>query len=150
MNHWFLPFHHRALSPQNITGLLQCYAEYAHKYIWEAINKMDGQSSPLVPFVLPPAYYSAGYAFFGRAFNAEKSYEPFKIFDNQFHLFAAGVPKFLMPGPRASWNQIGEIFEQYLESPHEDCCELISGMIRGARDANWVCNSFHPSTNLFQ
>lgn len=143
----YLPFHHRALSPQNVTGLHHRYAKHAHECIREAVNMYDGQSPPLFPFVIPSAFYSACYAFFGRAFDAEKSYKPFQKFDNQFHILAAGVPRLMMLGPHRAWSQVGKLFEQYIKGPHEDCSDFVLGTISGARDANWVCNCFLHTLN---
>lgn len=142
MSEVFLPTHHRALSPQNIMSLLERYAEHARECVLNAINKLDGQSSPLVPFVVPPAYCAASYAFFGRAFDAEKSYKPFRQFDKQFHLMAAGVPRYMLPGASRAWDKVVGMFEQYLEVPHEDCSDLISLLEMDARDAGWVCGFY--------
>lgn len=135
----YLPMHHRAFSSQNVVGVLERYAEYAHEFVVRAVDKLDGGCSPLVPFIVPPAYYSASRAMFGQAFDAEKSYKPFRTFDDQFHLMLAGVPKFMLPRPHRAWDQVGKLFEQYLETPHEDCFEAISQFETGAKDAGWVC-----------
>ncbi|KAF8576421.1 cytochrome P450 [Ramaria rubella] len=59
-------------------------------------------------------------AFFGKAFNAENSYKPFKTFDDQFPLIVAEVPKFL-----------------YLNSPHEDSSIVMLRLEASARAAGW-------------
>jgi hypothetical protein len=70
----YLPMHHRALSPQNIVEVLERYAQHAREHVLNAVDKLDGKGSPLVQFVVPPAYYSACRAVFGRAFDAGQSY----------------------------------------------------------------------------
>ncbi|KAF8579492.1 cytochrome P450 [Ramaria rubella] len=133
----YLPMHHRGLSPKNMAGLLHRYTQYAHEFVLKTLEKYDGSRTSLVPFMVPPAYSSAAGALFGRAFDAEKSYKPFRTFDDQFHIMLAGVPRFLMPGTHRAWDQVIKQFEQYLKTPHEDSSELMLLIEAGARDAGW-------------
>ena len=139
----YLPLHHLAFSPKNVGSLLARYTEYASECILRAVHKYDDIQTPLLPFLILPAYSSAALTLFGRSFDAEKSYEPFRRFDDYFHVMAAGVPRFMIPGAYHALNQVGKMFEDYLRGEHHDCSDFIQLLESGAKDAGWVRDVIH-------
>lgn len=90
-----LPAHSRALGSQEIQPILKNYARHAFTCLMGALNKFDGRSTPLNPFLIPFAYEAAAYAFFGSSFPAKQTYSRFIKFDRNFTYMAAGLPRFL-------------------------------------------------------
>ncbi|KAF8583180.1 cytochrome P450 [Ramaria rubella] len=133
-----LQIHHEELSPKKISDLIESYAKNAHTYLSQALEKFDGTCTELMSFILLPAYLAAAATFFGTAFEAEKSYKGFKAFDDQFHLIVvAGLPKFMFRGAFRAWEEVIDLLEQYLKTPHEDSSTLMLRMESSAKGAGW-------------
>ncbi|KAF8587451.1 cytochrome P450 [Ramaria rubella] len=133
-----LQIHHEELSPKKISDLIESYAKNAHTYLSQALEKFDGTCAELMSFILLPAYLAAAATFFGTAFEAEKSYKGFKAFDDQFHLIVvAGLPKLMFRGAFRAWEEVIDLLEQYLKTPHEDSSTLMLRMESSAKGAGW-------------
>ena len=138
MQHKYLPAHHRYLSQQEIKPILKNYAKHAYEAIMESRDKFAGASTPLIPFIIPVAYKANAYAFFGRSFPAEESYEPFKSFDSVFHLKLAGVPEIFLQKSVRDWYKVHELIKDYLKTPHEDAIALVHILEQDAEALGYV------------
>lgn len=131
---------HRALLPQSVRPMLRQYTEQAHKLFLEAIDRADGTSVNLSSFLIPPTYCSAATTMFGKQFPAEKSMPFFQIFDKDFPLMAAGLPRIVTRQARQAWEKLIDILEEYMETvEHEqDSPEILRNPIHFAREGKWV------------
>lgn len=120
--------------------MLKDYTEQAYKHFLRAIDKYDGSSTGLGPFIVPPSYCSAAAAVLGRKFPAEKSMPFFRTFDNAFPLIAAGLPYVFTRKGRKAWERILDILEEYLVDleGEDDIPELIRVALDCTREAKWV------------
>jgi hypothetical protein len=126
------PAHHRYMSQQSIKPLLKNYGKHAYEAVMDARGKFDGASTPLIPFLIPLAYKTAAYAFFGKSFPAEETYEPFKSFDSIFSLKLAGVPEFFFKKNIQDWYRVHKMIEDYLKTPHDESSEIVHFLEREA------------------
>jgi cytochrome P450 len=129
------------MSAQQIKPLLKSYAKHAYEAVIECQDKFDGNSTPLIPFIIPIAYKTAAYAFFGGSFPAEKSYKPYKDFESVFHLRMAGVPDFFLKKGIQGWEEVTQMIEDYLKTPHDDSFELVQMLEREAKAEGFVRQS---------
>jgi hypothetical protein len=143
MKEKFFPAHHRYMSPQEIKPLLKNYGKHAYDSLMEARDKFDGANALLIPFIIPPAYDAAAYAFFGRSFPAKETYEPFKSFDGIFHLKLAGIPEFFLKKNFQDWYKVQNLIEDYLKTPHDDSSGVVHFLEREAKAEGFVSLHWH-------
>jgi hypothetical protein len=150
----YFAMHHRALSPTGIQPLLASYTTHAISCISEALSALSSSSSqaslntPLVPLVVPAAFHSAAYTFFGKSFPTKQIYSDFRTFDGSFHLMLAGAPKWLVPAPHDAHARVLDAVEKYLDGPHEDLCQLMHDTEVGAKNQGWVSIFLPPGHPL--
>ncbi|KAG8950079.1 hypothetical protein FRC00_007861 [Tulasnella sp. 408] len=130
--------HYRILAASNVAPMIDALIMHAVDGIKELRSKITGSQwcTTLEEFAHKPIYKAISGSMVGPRFPAEKSYDPFLVFDDYFPLFAAGAPAlFVQKGIRAR-NQLIDMFEEYLGTPgwEEGAAELITAMVDGARN----------------
>lgn len=113
----FFPAHHRALVPRNIRGLLCSYAGHSQNELDLRIIELGGQSqrTSLAEFITPTAYCTIAKALFGASYPAEHTMPEFTGFDSVFHMIIAGIPLWMMPTARRSWDELIAMCSTYLQ-----------------------------------
>lgn len=130
--------HHEELSPIKVVSVLQRYGAFTYEALQKALDKLDDNSGATkLSFIKPAAYDAAAYAFFGKAFPSEESYEPFKTFDEGFLLLQTDIPRFFLKKPIQAREKLFKLFENYLSNPHDDCAGIMHAIDTFANKANW-------------
>jgi hypothetical protein len=134
--------HHKILAPKAIAGLLGQYVAAVQVEVDKLSDSLLSTSQhncvSLQSLIIPCAFNAAGKAIFGCNFPVEATFKPFYEFDNSVHLFAAGLPGFLLPGPCRAWADVLAVFESLLATPHVDASDYIKEVEENARSAGWV------------
>ena len=141
----YMPTLHHLLLPTNIQPMTSLYLASIHDSLRGIISSMDGASGALKAFIIPPAYRAAAHAGFGTDFPVEKSYPLFKTFDDSFHLLGAGLPRTFLSKPIKAWEQLVDLFEDYLAKQTETGSEptpFVEVALDGSRRGKWVCPMF--------
>ncbi|KAI0698393.1 cytochrome P450 [Cerioporus squamosus] len=132
---------HNALLPSNLRPMVETYIASAHDSLLSMISSMDGASGSLKTFIIPPAYRAACHAGFGQDFPAERSYPPFKVFDDEIHLIEAGLPKFLLSKPLNARERLLDLLEDYAKKQNdkgEDLNQFFMAALDGYRRGEWT------------
>ena len=135
---------HKLLSPKSIQPVVDKYIALVSRLLEERTNQYDGMNVPLRDFITPLAFDTASRAFFGEHCPAADLLKPFKLFDVNFDLLLAGVPKVFMKGPAAALDDMAMIIEEkYLLKPNamDDASELIREYERITREEGFVSQS---------
>ncbi|KAG8948477.1 Cytochrome P450 7B1 [Tulasnella sp. 424] len=154
MRETMFPMHHRVLASSNVTPMVDALIKHSVD-ILEGLNaKIAGKqwNTTLEEFAHKPIFRAISAALLGPLFPAEKSYEPFLIFDDYIPFFAAGAPTlFVQKGIRAR-NQLIAMFEEYLNTPgwEDEAAELVTMIVDGARNESqppWTDRELAASIN---
>ncbi len=141
LNHYMPELHHMLL-PSNLKPMTSIYLTSVYDTLLSMVASMDGASGPLKTFIIPPAYRAACHAGFGLDFPAEESYPFFKVFDENFHLVGAGLPKFLLSKTWKAWDNLIDLLEAYVnqqEEAGEDMTPFVMAALEGQGRGEWVC-----------
>ena len=144
MQETFLPMNHRLLSPKYVQPVIDKYIALTYQHLEERATKYNGLKTPLRDFVVPLTFEAAGHTFLGKDCPVSDLYEPFKQFDDSFHLLVAGVPKMFMKGPVNALNKLTTIIEEkYLSKPDalDDASDMIREYDRIAKEGGFVSRS---------
>ncbi len=139
-----MPELHHTLLPSNLKPMVSVYLTSVYDTLLSMVASMDGTSGPLKTFIIPPAYRAACHAGFGLDFPAEKSYPFFKVFDENFHLLVAGLPKFLLSKTWKAWDNLVDLLEVYVnqqEEAGEDMTPFVMVALDGQGRGEWVCST---------
>ena len=136
----YFPEHHRALSPKNVPKLLDRYVEDAYEQVLAAVKRADNTATPLIPFLIPPAFNAAATTLFGKTFPAEKAFPGFTKFNSKFHLLVAGLPRFLVADAFNAWNEVIQLIGKHVDKVKDtdNVTEIIDMTIGVCRRAGWV------------
>ena len=144
MQETMFPMSHKLLSPKHVQPVVDEYITLTHRYLEERANQYNGLNITLKDFIVPLTFEASAHAFFGEACPVGDLLEPFKVYDNSFHLFLAGVPKVFMNGPVKALHRLATIIDEgYLSKPEalDDASDMIKAYDRITRDDGFVS---HP------
>ena len=141
MQETFFPMTHNLLSPKYVQPIVDKYIALTYQYLEERANKYDGLNTALREFIVPLTFDASGHAFFGKDCPVGDLFEPFRLFDNSFHLFLAGIPKIFMKGPVNALDQLTTIIEErYLLKPDalDDASDVVKECERITKAGGFV------------
>ena len=141
MQETFFPMNHKLLSPKYVQPVVDKYIALTHRHLEERANQYDGLSIALRDFIVPLTFEASGHAFFGQHCPVNDLFEPFKLFDNNFHLLLAGVPKMFMRGPVTALDNLATIIEEgYLLKPGamDEASDVIKEYERITKEGGFV------------
>ena len=141
MQETLFPTSHKLLSPVHVQPVVDKYIALTYQYLEERENQYNGLNVPLRDFIVPLTFDASGHAFFGKDCPISDLFKPFKLFDNNFHLFLAGVPKMFMKGPVDALEELVTIIEErYLSKPDalDDASDMIKEYGRIIREGGFV------------
>ncbi|KIO30348.1 hypothetical protein M407DRAFT_20615 [Tulasnella calospora MUT 4182] len=138
MTETMFPMHHRILAPSNVTPMVDALIKHTVGVVKESHSQIIANqwSTTLEEFAHKPVFRAISATMFGPRFPAEKTYDPFLVFDDYVPFFAAGAPAlFVQKGVRARKHLI-DLFEEYLGTPGWDdgAAEIITAIVNGARN----------------
>ena len=144
MQETFFPMNHKLLSPKYIQPVVDKYIALTYQLLEERADQYHGMNAALRDFVVPLTFDASGRAFFGEHCPVDDLFGPFKLFDDNFHLLLAGVPKMFMRGPVAALDDLATIIDQkYLSKPGamDDASDLVKEYERLTKEGGFVS---HP------
>ena len=134
------PTQHKYLSSTGIIPVVESYTTAVWELLGREGSKVEGVSTPLLDFALPMIYQASAYAFFGRSCPAVESYQPFRDFDETFHLVLAGVPRLFLRKHVKGLATMQNLFKEYFDGPHDDASDLVLDNERVLRSHDYVCS----------
>lgn len=140
----FYPMNKRLLSPKYIQPVVDRCIALTYQHLEDRADRYDGMNVPLLDFIVPLAFDAAGHAFFGKDCPLRDLFKAFKLFDDNFHLFLAGLPKMFMRGPVAALDDLATIVEEkYFSKPGamDDASDVVKEWERIPREAGFVSHS---------
>ena len=145
MQETLFPTGHKLLSPKHVQPVVDKYIALTYQHLEERANDYNGLNVPLRDFIVPMAFRASSRAFFGRRCPANDLFEPFKVFDNNFHLLMAGVPKVFMKDPANALDELATITENYLLKPDalDDASDVVKEYERITKEGGFVCHLSH-------
>ena len=145
------PTSHKLLSPKYVQPIVDEYISLTHRYLEERANQYNGLNITLRDFIVPLTFEASGYAFFGKDCPVNDLFEPFKLFDNNFHLLLAGIPKMFMKGPINALDELVSIMEKYLSDPGalDTASELVKEFKRIPMDRGLVSRPLYKVSLRF-
>ena len=146
------PMSHKPLSPKYVQQIVDKFVALTYGYLEERANRYIGLNIPLRDFIVPLTFDASVYAFFGKGCPVGDLLEPFKLFDNNFHLLLTGVPKMFMKGPVKALEDLTTIVgERYLSNPDalDDASEIVKAYHRTIMDAGFVRCSLYKTLAPF-
>lgn len=141
MQETLFPTGHKLLSPKYVQPAVDKFIALTYQYLEERANQYDGLNIALRDFIVPLTFDGSGHAFFGKDCPVHDLFEPFKLFDDSFHLLLAGVPKMFMKGPVSALDELTTIVEEkYLSKPGavDDASHLIKEYERIIKEGGFV------------
>ena len=141
MQETFFPMNQKLLSPKYVQPIVDKFIALTYQNLEERANKYDGLNIALREFIVPLTFDASGHAFFGKDCPVDDLFEPFKLFDNSFHLLLAGIPKIFMRGPANALDQLATILEErYLLKPDalDDASDIVKECDRITREGGFV------------
>ena len=149
MQETLFPTGHKLLSSKHVQPIVDKYIALLYGYLDERANQYDGLNIALRDFIVPLTFDASAHAFFGKDCPISDLLKPFRLFDNNFHLLLAGIPKMFMKGPvKALDDLVSIVVERYLSKPGalDDASELIKAYHRIIKDDGFVSRSPHHKT----
>lgn len=149
MQEHFFPMSHKLLSPKFVQPVVDRFIALTYDHLEERANQYNGLNTALRDFIVPLTFQASGHAFFGQHCPVDDLFEPFKLFDNSFHLILAGVPKMFLKAPVAALENLAKIIEEkYLTKPNalDDASEMVKEYDGMIREAGFVSSS--PTHNV--
>ena len=146
MQETFFPMNHKLLSPKYVQPIVDKYIALTYQYLEERADQYDGMNVALRDFIVPLTFDASGCAFFGNDCPVDDLFKPFKLFDDNFHLLLAGIPKMFMKGPVAALDDLATIIEEkYLSKPNamDDASDLVKEYERITKEGGFVSRSPH-------
>ena len=146
MQETFFPMNHKLLSPKYVQPIVDKYIALTYQYLEERADRYDGMNVALRDFIVPLTFHASGCAFFGNDCPVDDLFKPFKLFDDNFHLLLAGIPKMFMKGPVAALDDLATIIEEkYLSKPNamDDASDLVKEYERITKEGGFVSRSPH-------
>ncbi|KAF9646400.1 cytochrome P450 [Thelephora ganbajun] len=140
MQETLFPLNHKLLSQKHVQPIVDKCIALIYQDLKERANQYDGLNIALRDFIVPLTFDASGHAFFGKDFPVNEFLEPFKSFDDNFHLLLAGVPKIFMRGPVNALDRLVTIIEEkYLSKPHalDDAFDLIKEYERLTKESGF-------------
>ena len=150
MQQTLFPMNHKLLSPKYVQPVVDKYIALTYQNLEERANQYNGLNVALRDFIVPLTFNASGHAFFGKDCPVNDLFEPFKLFDDNFHLLLAGVPKMFMKGPVRAFDELAIVIEErYLSRPDalDDASDLIKEYERILKEGGFV--SRPPRTQGF-
>ena len=151
MQKTLFPMNHQLLSPVYVQPMVDKYIGLTYQYLEERANQYNGLNIALRDFIVPLAFDASSYAFLGKDCPVHDLFKPFGLFDNNFHLILAGVPRMLMRGPIDALNELATILEErYVSKPSalDDAFDMIKEYERMVKEGGFVSRS-SPDAQLF-
>jgi len=149
MQETLFPMNHKLLSPKYVQPVVDKYIALTYQTLEERANQYNGLNVALRDFIVPLTFNASGHAFFGKYCPVNDLFKPFKLFDDNFHLLLAGVPKMFMKGPVSAFDELTTIIEErYLSKPNalDDASDVIKEYERITKEGGFV--SRPPHTRL--
>ena len=144
------PMGHRLLSPKCVQPVVDKFIALIYQHLEERANQYNGMKIALKDFIDPLAFDASSRAFFGKHCPADDMFKPFRLFDDNFHLALAGIPKVFMKGSVTALDDLVTIIEEkYLSKPNamDDAADLVKEFERITREGGFVSRS--PLTQRF-
>jgi len=141
MQETLFPMNHKLLSPKYVQPVVDKYTALTYQHLEERANQYNGLNVALRDFIVPLTFEASGQAFFGKHCPTKELFKPFKLFDDNFHLLLAGVPKMLMKGPVNALEELARVVEeQYLSKPNalDDASDVIKEYERIVTEGGFV------------
>ncbi len=138
----YMPSLHHALLPGTIGPMVSTYLTSVHDTLLDVISSADGASGALKTFIIPSVYRAGAHAAFGPDFPAEKTWIGFQTFDENLPMLGAGLPKFILRKPSKAWDDVVDVFEEYIVQ-NEDRLEELGPFVQAGvvgRQDGWVCS----------
>ena len=145
MQETLFPMSHKLLSPKYVQPTVDKYIALIHRYLEERMDQYDGLNIPLRDFIVPLTFEASAHAFFGKNCPVGDLFKPFRLFDANFHLLLAGIPKIFMKGPAKALDQLATIIEErYLSKPDalDDASEIVKAYDRIIRDDGFASHPY--------
>lgn len=146
MQETMFPASQKLLSPKYVQPVVDKYIAILARYLEERENQYNGLNISLRDFIVPLTFDASGHAFFGKACPVEDLFKPFRLFDNNFHLLLAGVPKMFMKGPVKALDELSTIIEEkYFSKPDalDDASEVVKAYYQITTDHGFVSRPLH-------
>ena len=139
---------HKLLSPKFVQPVVDKYTALTYDHLEERASQYNGLSVALRDFIVPLTFQASGHAFFGQHCPVDDLFKPFKLFDNSFHLFLAGLPKVFLKAPVAALDDLATIIEEkYLSRPNvmDDACDMVKEYDGMVKEAGFVSSSLRTT-----
>lgn len=153
MQETMFPTSHKLLSPKYVQPVVDKYIALTYQNLEERANQYNGLNTALRDFIVPLTFDASARAFFGKECPVGDLLKPFRLFDNNFHLLLAGIPKFFMKGPVKALDELATIVdERYLSKPDalDDASEMVKAYDRITKDDGFVSRPLHKTSLRFK
>ena len=135
---------YKYLTPKHVQSVVDQHIIVTYQHLQEQVNQYNGLNATLRDSIVPLVFTTSSHALLGKGFPVNDLFEPFKLFDDNFHLFLAGVPKAPMKGPVNALDEMITIVEErYLSKPNalDDASTMIREYERMAKGRGFVSRS---------
>jgi hypothetical protein len=152
MQETLFPMGHKFLSPQYVQPMVDKYIALTYRHLEGRANQYNGLNVALRDFIVSLTFEASSRAFFGKDCPIDDLFKPFKLFDNNFHLFLGGIPKMFIKGPVKALGELATILdEKYFSKPNalDDASELIQEYKRVAIGEGFVSYPLHMPSLRF-
>ena len=141
MHETFFPMNAKLFSPKYVQPVVDRCIALTFQHLEERASQYDGMNVALRDFIVPVTFDVSSRAFFGEHCPIDDLFKPFWVFDDNFLLLLAGVPKLFLRTPVAALDDLATIIEEkYFLKPGamDDACDLVKEYERIPREGGFV------------